>query len=71
MPLEPPLPDELRYEAASERLHVGQGFIDHVSDAVWKYEVDGKHVVQQWFSYRRADRERYERKIDAMETKSQ
>ena len=50
------LPDELRYDDAEKRLHVGAGFIDNVAKAVWEYEVDGKQVVPQWFSYRRRDR---------------
>jgi hypothetical protein len=51
-----PLPDELRYNASQQRLHLGGGFIDHVSEAVWKYQVDGKQVIPQWFSYRKRDR---------------
>lgn len=50
------LPEELRYEEAKQRLHVGTGFIDHVSEAVWRYEVDNKQVILQWFSYRKRDR---------------
>lgn len=50
------LPDELRYDEAKQRLHIGEGFIDHVSNAVWHYGVDGKQVVLQWFSYRKRDR---------------
>lgn len=51
-------PDTLRYDAAKRRLHVGEGHIDHVSPAVWAYEVSGKRVVTQWFSYRKLDRSR-------------
>lgn len=50
------LPDSLRYDEAKRRLHVGNGFIDHVAPKVWRYEVDGKQVVPQWFSYRKRDR---------------
>ncbi|HEX7694713.1 MAG TPA: hypothetical protein VF409_09500, partial [Sphingomonas sp.] len=28
---------------------------DHVAPKVWRYEVDGKQVVPQWFSYRKRD----------------
>lgn len=50
------LPDEIRHDDASQRLHVGVGFIDKVSKAVWNYEVSGKQVIVQWFSYRKRDR---------------
>ena len=36
-----------------QRLLVGTGFIDHVVPAVWSYEVSGKQVLLQWFSYRK------------------
>jgi len=51
-----PLPDELRYDAMEQRLHVGDGYVDHVTPAVWAYEVDKKQVILQWFSYRKRDR---------------
>ncbi|WP_421990565.1 type ISP restriction/modification enzyme [Qipengyuania sp.] len=51
-------PDEMWYEAENRRLHVGSGFIDRVPQAVWDYEVSGKHVLTQWFSYRKKDRSR-------------
>jgi hypothetical protein len=50
------LPDELSYDAAEQRLYLGGGHVDHVTEAVWKYEVDGKQVIVQWFSYRKRDR---------------
>ena len=37
---------------------VGSGFIDDVPEAVWRYEVSGKRVLTQWFSYRKKHRER-------------
>lgn len=52
------LPDEMTYDAAERRLHIGSGFVDNVSEAVWEYEVSGKNVLRQWFSYRRRDRSR-------------
>jgi hypothetical protein len=51
-------PDTLEYDPASGRLHVGRGYVDGVSPAVWVYEVSGKPVVKQWFSYRRRNRDR-------------
>jgi len=51
-------PDELRYDADNERLYVGDGRVDNVPPEVWEYEVSGKHVVRQWFSYRDATRDR-------------
>jgi hypothetical protein len=53
-----PLPDVMGYEADRRRLVVGQGFIDNVSPEVWAYEVSGRPVLRQWFSYRRRDRTR-------------
>ncbi|MFM0131230.1 type ISP restriction/modification enzyme [Paraburkholderia sediminicola] len=51
-----PLPDQLTYDEAKQRLHLGIGFIDHVTPAVWNYTVDGKQIIPQWFSYRKLDR---------------
>jgi hypothetical protein len=52
------MPDELWYDDTKRRLHVGTGFVDNVPPAVWHYEVSGKQVLVQWFSYRRKNRER-------------
>jgi hypothetical protein len=51
-------PDEMNYDAGKQRLYVGEGFIDRVPQAVWKYEVSGMPVLRQWFSYRKKDRSR-------------
>ena len=51
-------PDALNYDSEKQRLLVGHGYIDNVSPAVWAYEVSGKHVLTQWFSYRKLHRER-------------
>jgi hypothetical protein len=32
--------------------------VDNLSPEVWAYEVSGKHVLTQWFSYRGRDRSR-------------
>lgn len=50
------MPHDLDYDPAAQRLKVGTGFIDNVSEAVWDYEVSGKSVIRQWWSYRREDR---------------
>ena len=52
------MPDTLGYDAAKQRLLVGRGFIDNVTPAMWAYEVSGKQVLIQWFSYRKRNRER-------------
>lgn len=51
-------PSELRYDETARRLHVGEGFIDNVPPEVRAYEVSGRNVIDQWFSYRRLDRSR-------------
>jgi len=52
------MPDEIEYDESKRRLMVGTGFIDNVPPAVWQYEVSGKRVLTQWFSYRKKNRER-------------
>ena len=52
------MPDSIDHDATRERLRVGAGFIEPVPAAVWRYEVSGKQVLTQWFSYRRKTRER-------------
>ena len=52
------MPDEMRYDDASSGCLVGTGFVDDVPPAVWEYEVSGKRVLTQWFSYRKKNRER-------------
>jgi hypothetical protein len=51
-------PDSIDYDPETQQLKIGSGFIDHVPPAVWAYEVSGKQVLRQWFSYRKKDRER-------------
>jgi hypothetical protein len=50
------MPDEMTYDVGSRTLHVGKGWIENVPAAVWNYEVSGKRVLTQWFSYRKKDR---------------
>jgi hypothetical protein len=59
IPDDPPgFPDTINYDASKRRLLVGQGYVENVDPAVWLYEVSGKQVLLQWFSYRKAHRER-------------
>lgn len=51
-------PDSLDYDAPKRRLKIGAGHIDNVAPEVWAYEVSGKNVLRQWFSYRKKNRER-------------
>ncbi|MBY3108928.1 N-6 DNA methylase [Rhizobium laguerreae] len=53
-----PLPEIMEYDPALKRLKIGKGYIDNVPNAVWNYEVSGKNVLRQWFSYRKLDRTR-------------
>jgi hypothetical protein len=51
-----PLPERMDYDAAKQRLILGKGFVENVTPAMRNYEVSGKNVLDQWFSYRRNDR---------------
>lgn len=53
-----PLPDVIDYQPENRRLIIGRGFIDNVAPEVWNYEVSGKQILRQWFSYRKLDRSR-------------
>lgn len=52
------MPDTISYDAGKRRLLIGSGFIENVELEVWNFEVSGKQVLSQWFSYRKANRER-------------
>lgn len=52
------MPDVLDHDPVTDVLHIGTGEITNVSAAVSDYEVSGKNVLDQWFSYRRKTRER-------------
>jgi hypothetical protein len=52
------MPDSINYDASKKRLLVGQGYVENVEPKVWLYEVSGKQVLLQWFSYRKLNRER-------------
>jgi len=51
-----PLPESMAYDAAKRRLVIGKGFVENVTPAMRSYEISGKNVLDQWFSYRRRDR---------------
>ena len=52
------MPDTINYDSTKKRLLVGTGYVENVEPAVWNYEVSGKQVLLQWFSYRKKNRER-------------
>jgi hypothetical protein len=52
------MPDAIAYDAKKKRLLIGRGYVEHVEPGMWNYEVSGKQVLVQWFSYRKANRER-------------
>jgi hypothetical protein len=51
-------PDTIDYDPAKRELKIGSGIIAPVPPEVWAYEVSGKQVLRQWFSYRKKDREK-------------
>jgi hypothetical protein len=52
------MPNSINYDASKKRLLVGQGYVENVEPGMWLYEVSGKQVLLQWFSYRKTNRER-------------
>ena len=52
------MPDSISYDAGKNRILVGEGYVENVEPSVWFYEVSGKQVLPQWFSYRKANRGR-------------
>jgi hypothetical protein len=52
------MPDYIDYDNAKSRLLIGSGYVEGVTPEMWNYEVSGKQVLRQWFSYRKANRER-------------
>jgi len=52
------MPDLVTYDATTRRIMVGSGFVERVTPRIWEYEVSGKQVLRQWFSYRKANRDR-------------
>ena len=52
------MPDSIAYDADRKRLVIGKGYVENIEPATWQYEVSGKQVLLQWFSYRKANRDR-------------
>lgn len=52
------MPDSIGYDASTNRLLIGSGFIEPVSPQVWNYSVSAKQVLVQWFNARKKVRER-------------
>jgi hypothetical protein len=51
------MPNEMWYDEDTEILRIGdKGKIVNVTPQMWAYEVSGKQVLTQWFSYRKKDR---------------
>ena len=46
------VPTTIRYDAASRVIYVDGGAVGPVSPEVWGYQVSGRQVVEQWFSFR-------------------
>lgn len=51
-------PDAIDYDPTRRELKIGSGVIAPVAPEVWVYEVSGKPVLRQWFSYRKKNREK-------------
>ena len=51
-------PDSIEYDETNQRLKIGSGYVERVTPQMWSYEVSGKQVLRQWFSYRKANRDR-------------
>ena len=47
------MPDTIDYDPGRQRLLIGSGYVENVPATVWQYEVSGKPVLRQWFSYRK------------------
>jgi hypothetical protein len=45
-------------KALTPQVLLGTCYVENVEPAVWNYEVSGKQVLLQWFSYRKQNRER-------------
>jgi len=52
------MPNTISHDPDRNRLHIGDGYIDNVTAAMWNYEVSGKQTILHWFSYRKQDRSR-------------
>lgn len=51
------MPNDISYDENEQTLRIGdKGRIVNVTPQMWAYEVSGKQVITQWFSYRKRDR---------------
>src|SRR5690606_30619693 len=48
--------NDVRYDEATQKLHVGDGVIGDVDPRIWDYEVSGLRVVRSWLGYRVKER---------------
>ncbi|MFF5154745.1 type ISP restriction/modification enzyme [Streptomyces sp. NPDC000348] len=53
-PIGSEVPHEMRYEAATQVLHLGAGSFGPVPEEVWNYDVGGMGIIKKWFGYRKA-----------------
>lgn len=49
------LPDDIRFDAEKEKIHIGTGTWGPVSQQMWDYEIGMRSVITSWFNYRRAE----------------
>lgn len=45
---------DIRYDSATETLHIADGVLTGVPNDVWKFEVSGMEVIPKWLGYRMA-----------------
>ncbi len=62
------MPDSMHYDSVSQLLHIGSGAIGPVAGKVIDYQVCGKRVVDQWFSFRQRTR-RHQRRTSPLDDK--
>jgi len=53
-PIGSEVPHEMRYEAATQTLHLGAGSFGPVPGEVWAYDVGAMGILKKWFGYRKA-----------------
>jgi hypothetical protein len=51
------MPDTIEFDVATSSLHVGEGRIAPVAEAVWEYDVSGYRVLRRWFGRRKREPE--------------
>jgi predicted helicase len=60
------VPEDIRYDADSQQLHIGNGIIGRVAPEAWEYQVCGKQIIRQWFSFRQRSRQ-YQRRSSLLD----